>query len=81
MTTSLQLLNGVQKFMINFANDKGISLQDEFGTVEAFKKFVIGFTFKTLVDMGVETKQAYDLVFGSGEYEALATKIWENANK
>lgn len=81
MTTSLQLLNGVQQYMIQFANEKGISLQDEFGTVEAFKKFVIAFTFKTLVDMGIETKQAYDLCFGEGRFDELVDKVWNNANK
>lgn len=71
-----ELLNKVQAFMVDFANQKGINLKTEFGTVEAFKKFVIAFTFKTLIDIGLETKAAYDLVFGSGEYEALAERVW-----
>jgi len=48
MKTGTQLLNEVQKLLINFANENNISLHAEFGTVEKFKQFVIAFTIKPL---------------------------------
>ncbi len=77
---SLDLLNAAQKFMIDFANKKGINLQDDFKTVDDFKTFVIGYTFKTLRDIGIETDEAFDLVFGDGAYDKLADDVWNAAN-
>lgn len=73
---SLKLLNEVQTHMIDFANREGIDLQKSFGSVEEFKKFVIAFTIKSLLDLGVEMKDAYDMVMGSGKYDELVEKIW-----
>lgn len=77
---SNDLLNKVQSLLINFANESGISLKSEFGTIDAFKQFVIAFTFKMLTNLGIETEKAFDLVFGSGEYNALAESVWNSAN-
>ncbi len=76
MTTGTQLLNEVQKLLINFANENNISLQSEFGTVEKFKQFVIAFTIKSLTDGGVEISKAYDIVMGDGAYSRLANEVW-----
>jgi hypothetical protein len=78
---SLELLNKVQSLLIEFANQEGISLQDEFASVEDFKKFVIGFTFKILTDKGVSTKDAYDMVAGDGAYDTLAERVWNDAQR
>jgi hypothetical protein len=76
MTTGTQLLNEVQKLLINFANENNISLHAEFGTVEKFKQFVIAFTIKSLTDIGVEIAKAYDIVMGDGAYNRLADEVW-----
>ena len=76
----MNILNKVQSLMIEFANKNGTNLATEFGTIENFKRFVIGFTLKTLVDAGVETSKAYDMVFGQGSYEKLANDVWAAAN-
>lgn len=73
---SLQLLNEMNKMLVNTANEKGICLKTEFGTVENFKKFVIAFTFKQLVDLGYEVKDAFDIVIGDGEYDKLVKRTW-----
>lgn len=75
-----ELLNKLQSLLINFANERGISLQAEFGTAEAFKRFVIGLAFKVLVDAGINTQAAFDFIFGNGEYDRLAAEVWEAAN-
>lgn len=75
-----ELLNKLQSLIIDFANERGINLQAEFGTVEAFKRFVIGLAFKILVDAGIGTQAAFDFIFGSGEYDRLAASVWEAAN-
>lgn len=74
---STELLNKVQRKIIDFANSEGISLQGEFGSVDNFKKFVVAFTIKSLVDAGTEIDKAYDMVFGSGAYNTLAETVWE----
>ena len=76
---SLTLLNGVKDLLVKFANENNINLQAEFGSVDEFKKFTIAFTFKQLVDLGVEVKDAYDMVLGTGEYDALVEKVWNAA--
>lgn len=76
MKTGINLLNKVQSLLIGFANDNGISLHAEFGTIDAFKQFVIAFTFRSLIDLGIETSEAYDIVFGDGAYEKLANDVW-----
>jgi len=77
----VELLNQVQSMVIDFANRSGISLQDQFGSVEAFKKFVVGLTFKQLVEGGVPTKQAYDAVFGDNSYESMFEQTWAAAGR
>lgn len=78
MAAETKLLNEVQKLLVAFANEQGISLREEFGTVEEFNKFVISFTFKALVDAGLEIRKAYDAVMGNGAYEKLANDVWES---
>jgi hypothetical protein len=73
--TNTDLLNTVQRFLIDFANEKGIRLDTQFSSVEKFKEFVIGLTFKTLCENGVSTSVAYDAVFGEGSYNKLYEDI------
>ena len=72
----LKLLNAVQAKLIEFANDRGINLRDEFKTVDKFKEFVIAFTFKALTDNGIDVPEAYDIVMGDGAYVKLADDVW-----
>jgi len=78
---SLALLNEVKDLFIEFANKSNIDLQERFGTVEKFRKFLIAFTFMQLTEMGVEVKDAYDIVMGCGQYDALIEKVWQDAQK
>lgn len=79
--TSTQRLNQVQKLLIGFANEKGIDLRKEFGTVEAFKKFVIAISLKALLDAGLSMQVAWDAVMGEGEYDKLIADVWAAAQQ
>ena len=70
------LLNKMQAKMIEFANASGINLEAEFGSVEKWKEFVIAFTFKNLTEVGLSVEEAYNLIFGDGEYEKLFELTW-----
>lgn len=74
--TGKDLLNRVQRLLIDHANAKGISLDAEFGTVDRFKEFVIAFTFRILTDAGMSTEAAFDAIFGGGAYVDLAERTW-----
>jgi len=76
----LELLNKFQTVVIAYANDNNISLQAEFGSVEKFKDFVVALLFKMLIDMGKSTAEAYDLIFGDGEFNKLADDVWNRLN-
>lgn len=76
---NLALLNAVQKLLIDFANKKGISLADEFETVDEFKKFVIAFTVKNLTDLGMSVQTALDLTLGDGTYDRIVESTWNAA--
>lgn len=77
--TGIEILNKFQAIVIDIAKKNGVSLQEEFGTVEKFKGFVIALTLKSLLDEGMAMNKAYDLVFGCGEYNKMAGKVWEAA--
>ena len=81
MSRSTDLLNAVQRFLIDFANREGINLADDFKTVDEFKKFVIAITFKTAVDIGLTVPEALDLTLGDGSYDRLVSEVWEAAQK
>jgi hypothetical protein len=81
MSKSTEILNTVQRLIIDFANKEGIDLRSEFASVEAFKQFVIAFTFKSLVDNGLEVSVAYDVIFGDGAFDKMAESIWTSARE
>ena len=76
---SIEILNACQKFIVDHANTNGIVLADSFASVEEFKKFVFALTFKTLIDAGMATSEAYDLLMGDGAYEEMADRVWSMA--
>ena len=80
MTSRIEKLNAVKDFVVNFANEKKIDLQAEFGTTENFKQWIMALCFKTLVDGGVPTNEAFDAVFGDDQYDALVENVWAAAN-
>ena len=74
-----KVISLVQASVIETAKIKGINIQDEFGTVDKFKNYILSFTIKTLVDFGIEVKVAFDMVLGEGKHRELADRIWESA--
>ena len=72
---NIDLLNQVQQVLIDHANTNGLDLSDDFSSPVEFKKFVIGFTFNGLLDAGATAEEAYDAIFGEGEYDALYNQI------
>lgn len=81
MKPGTQILNDVQQLLIDFANKEGIVLANDFATVDEFKRFVIGFTFKALTDIGLATDKAYDIIFGDGAYVEMAANVWNQLRK
>jgi hypothetical protein len=77
MTKSLELLNKVQAFIIDYATNSGISLHDHFASVDQFKNFVIALTFRTLTEAGISTEDAFNAVCGDGAFKRLADDLWE----
>lgn len=77
---SIELLNKIQTELIAFANRQGINLANEFKTVDDFKQFVIALTYKMLIDLGVEPKEAFDMTLGDGAYDRLVEITWNHAN-
>lgn len=75
MKKHLQLLNAIQKHIIDSATRDGVSLADHFPTVQAFKDFVCAATFQTLRDLGHDTEQAINLTFGEGAYDELRMAV------
>ena len=75
-----EVLNKVQRLLIDFANEKGISLHDSFKTVDEFKQFVIALCIKTLVDAGISVQNAMNFIMGDGTYEEIAEKTWNHFN-
>lgn len=73
---SINLLNAVKDLLIEFANKEGIILANEFDSVEDFKRFIIAFTVKSLVDLGMTVQDAYDAAMGDGAYDELVEKVW-----
>jgi hypothetical protein len=75
-----KILQTLSSLLIKTANEKNISLQDEFGTREKFQQFVIAMAIKSVMEIGnLSLKDAYDFVLGSGEYQKLSDFVWESA--
>ena len=79
-TKPTELTNKVKDMLVEFANEKGINLQEEFGTPAKFKWFVIGFTVTSLVNAGLSVDEAVDATLGAGTYESIATAVWNHHN-
>lgn len=74
-----ELLNAIKNLLVKFANENNIILAHEFGTPAKFKEFVIAFTFKQLKELGVDTKDAFDMLMGDGAFDEMANSVWESA--
>ena len=75
-----KLLNAINTMLVDFANEKGIVLADEFGTRDNFAKFVISFTIKQLMQAcKMDVTEAYDIVMGDGAFTKLANDVWQSA--
>jgi len=76
-----ELLNAVKDQIINIANENGMILKNEFGTVENFQKFVFSLTIKMIMEIGnISVERAYDMVMGEGSFQNLSNDIWEQLN-
>ena len=69
---SLEILNQAKDLLVKFANENNINLREHFDSVADFKEFVIGFTYRFMVEqMNIPSAQAFDLVMGEGAFENL----------
>ncbi len=76
-----ELLNQIQRLIIDHATKSGISLADQFNSVDDFKQFVIGFTIRSLIEIcKIEIEAAYDIVMGNGAFRELSDSIWKQLN-
>jgi len=80
-TINENLLNAVKDQIVKIANDNGMILKNEFGTVENFKNFVFSLTIMKVMEVGnIPLEKAYDLVMGAGSFQNLSNEIWEKMN-
>ena len=77
---NLEVLNAVRSLLVKFANERGISLAQEFKTQDDFKRFVIALCVKTLTDNGMSVKNAFDFVMGDGTYDGIVDQVWAECN-
>lgn len=42
------------------------------------KNVVITATIKSLIDIGFTVKESWEMVFGDGSYEKLASDVWQD---
>lgn len=73
--SNIQLLNGIQSIIIDFANREGIALSDHFATVADFKGFVVAFAFKQFREMGIEIDKAFDMTLGDGAFQEMYDRL------
>jgi hypothetical protein len=69
-------LSRVSKLFIEFANNNKISLAAEFGSQEAYERFIVAMAIKALTDAGVQMSVAFDAVLGDGEYKKISEEIF-----
>lgn len=77
---NLEVLNAVKSLLVKFANERGISLAQEFKTQDDFKRFVIALCVKTLTDNGMSVKNALDFIMGDGTYDEIVEQVWAECN-
>lgn len=73
--TNTKLLNAVQKQIIKFSNEQGITLASEFKSVDDFKRFVVSLSMQMLIDAGKTVQEAYDIVLGDGSWRQLSEDV------
>ncbi len=72
-----KLLNTIKDELIRIANEKGIVLQDTFGTPEKFKQMIISLTIDSVMQARqIPLDQAYDIVMGDGAYQDMAGRVF-----
>jgi hypothetical protein len=77
---NVQLLNAVQRLLIDCANRNDINLAAEFDGPADFKRFVVGYTYRALRDSGMDPENAFDEIFGDGSYMVLFARFSSNSN-
>ena len=78
MTTNngTEIVNTVKAAIVTMANERGISLLSEFGTVAEFTKWVMAITLRMLLDSGLSQRDALLMVLGESTFRTLAESVW-----
>ena len=77
---NVELMNAVSKIVIDHCNATGIVLANEFKTRDDFTKFVVGITLTMLQKIGLDVDAAWNVIFGAGAFEQLASDLWSRLN-
>lgn len=81
ITLNTNILNQVKNLFIEFANERGIDLAQEFKSRADFVQYLVAFTFQFCVkQLGMTTDAALDLVIGKEAINRLGEQIWEQVN-
>jgi len=74
---SHEVISLIRDALIANANARGVLLQDEFKSREAFQHYVLSASILAVQGaLECEFKVAYDLVMGDGSYRNLADSIY-----
>jgi hypothetical protein len=76
MSQPFELINKVQRFVIDHANKEGVNLHSEFESIDQFKHFIVALTVKGLMDLGFTCEAALDMALGEGTYAKIAEECW-----
>lgn len=74
---NVELLQAAKRFIIDYANKNGIALATLFESKEKFEDAIINLVVTTLIETGLSVEDAYNTVFGAGEYEKLRDDIYQ----
>jgi hypothetical protein len=74
---NVELLQAAKRLVIDHANANGIALATLFESKEKFEDAIIGLVVATLIEIGLPVEDAYNTVFGAGEYEKLRDGIYQ----
>ena len=77
MSHNQQITKLVASSVIEMCKANGTDVAKEFGTREAFTKFVFSASIKMVQQIiGCPINEAYDVVMGEGQFEAFANQAY-----
>jgi hypothetical protein len=74
---NLELLTSLKRFLVDYATEQGICLNEQFGTMQKFDVYVFAIAVKGLMDQGMSCKEATNAMLGDGAYDRLAGQLWD----